>query len=320
MRHSYFADGILRVLAAHPTPATAERLRRAGLLFRPLPDGFAVLTTAGPLPKSLPALFPLTFSLCPQDAYFVNYSALPLLAGAAHTYCFGLPAGSAGPNLHATDVAGAADQLALRPLSFRQPLGAGAAATAELRRYPGGQVVQQLAVPAQADSLLLDVRPWGSGHYSLTSGTETVLFYADDYLAATRPWGMLTLDARVLATPAPGYTLAFAARATYWQYQVIASQLPSPANLAITTGTDLAFAPAPALPGAAASLLASQPQALAQRYTMVPYQLLLPTAGAGRPQLLYPALPCAGPANLRQIKSPDNEKVLRLITDIFVEL
>jgi hypothetical protein len=318
MRHSYFTDGLLRALAAYPTPETAERLRRARLLFYTLPDGFTVLTTGGPPPATL---FPLTFSLQPQESCFLTYSSLPLLTGAAHTYCFGLPTGSTGPHLQAAEVVGAADQLALRPLVFRQPLLAGAAPTAELRRCSDGLVVQQLAVPPQADSLLLNLRPWGSGRYHLTSGSETVSIYADDYLAATRPWGMLTLDARVLASPAASYTLAFAARATYWQYQVVARQLPLPGELTITTGTDLVFEAAPALPGVAASLLATQAQPLAQRYSTPPYQLVLPAGGTGgRPQIVYPALPQASPNALRQIKDSKTAGGMQLITDIFVQL
>jgi len=316
MRHAYFTDGSLRELATAPTPATAERLRRAGLLFRSQADGFVVLcTSAGLPPVALQSVFPLVFSLVPRDPYFANYSDLPLLVGPAHTYCLGPPAEAGSLALQTGAVVGAADQLPLRPLVFRQPVPA-ATDLVLLSRYPGGPVLQQLVVPAGASAIALDLRPWGSGRYHLQIGSELVLFYADDYLAVTRPWGLLTLDATVLATPGVSYTLSFAARPTYWQYNLVARRLPLPSDLSITTGTTLSFIEVPAPLGVTASWLATQAQSLAQRYHIPPYQLVLPAA-AGRAQILLPALPQAGPASLRQ---KNNGISQQLVSDLFVQL
>ena len=86
-RHTYFADQVLRELHAAPTPATAARLRRAGLLLKSNPDGFSLLSCAAPAPAAQTALFPLLFTLQPCDPAFLQYTDLPWDAGPDQVYC-----------------------------------------------------------------------------------------------------------------------------------------------------------------------------------------------------------------------------------------
>ncbi|MFD1872688.1 hypothetical protein [Hymenobacter bucti] len=93
LRHDYFLDQRLLGLVARPLPACAERLRRAGLLFKPQPDGFVVLygspaeDAATPPPAQLAGLFPLLFGLYPQDPAFFAYSDVALRPAAGHIFC-----------------------------------------------------------------------------------------------------------------------------------------------------------------------------------------------------------------------------------------
>lgn len=315
MRHAYFTDGRLCQLAAQPTPATAERLRRMGLLLKTLPDGFLVLASqpgVRPLVEE-----PLLFSLRVLDPYFVNYSDLPLLAGLAHTYCLGPPvADPPALRLHTGPVVGAADQLLLQPLQFQQVVVPAAGTTAVLSRYPAGPVLWQQPVPAQATRVAIDVRLWGSGRYQLQVGEETVLFYADDYLAAQRPWGLLAFDAAVLTTATPlAYTLSFAARPTYWQYQLVARRAPLPTALAVEGDATINFTEVLPTSGATTCFRASQSIALAQRYSRPPLQL---TAAVGpRRQVLWPVLPQASP---QALKPEQSNNTTLFLSDIFVSL
>ena len=256
LRHDYFLDGQLPDLAVVATPATAERLRRAGLLLRPQRSGVALLWPGDhPLtPAALNALkarvFPLVFALRPRTPAFQLYTDLPAESTAlSQTYCFtsapddptGQPAGGAPAAAAEPDHIFVALPafLGLRPLVFdcylrREPvqetsLGAAPMVTAGL--WANGK---QLAVwPPPADALppyalalsptiaAVDVRRWGSGHYQLRAGSQIMDFYADDDLHATRAWGLLEIGAEALARQSsPVYVLQFAARRVYWQYQV----------------------------------------------------------------------------------------------------
>lgn len=326
VKHAYFTDGQLRELEVRPTAGTAARLRRAGLLLKQQPSGFVVLYASSGgagQPAGLPPaalVFPLIFSLTPRDPYFLNYSNLPLLKAPGYTYCLGTWAGPASHDLQAGSVVAASDQLRLRPLVFEVPVVAGAGAI-ELRPYPAGARIAPLAGHEQATSCTFDVRRWGSGRYQLQTGTaEPEVFYADDDLAAARPWGLLALDATVLDGMAPCYTLRFGARSTIWQYQLV-SRRQLPAQLTIETNTPrLHFdqvGPAPA--GVQLSFRASAAQPLAQRYAGLCYQLVLPPAAGSSapPIILHPALPHAGPEGTLS-KSINNS--ISMFNDIFVHL
>lgn len=319
MRHAYFTDGRLGQLKACPTPATAERLRRAGLLFRPQPAGFSVLTSQ--LTYRVIGE-PLLFSLQAADPYFGNYSDLPPLAGPSHTYCLSPPpAGPAAtPRLQAGPAVGAADQLPLWPLQTRQPVVAPMATTVELSRYPAGPILWQGTIVAQSKWLALDLRPWGSGRYQLRVGVERTIFYADDYLAATRPWGFLAFDDEVLtAKAAPDYVLSFAARPTYWQYQLVARNSSLPPALEISGDPEIVFKKVSAASEANACFRASQSIALAQRYSRPSLQLAVPAGPAGQPrrQVLWPVLPHAAPHSVR---TEQVNNTTLFLSDIFVSL
>jgi hypothetical protein len=316
--HDYFTSGVLTSLLATPTPATAKRLRQAGLLFRAQPDGFSLLYDTSsiyqPLSKLEP-LFPLLFGLTATDSCFTTYSDLPLVpVTPTNTYCLRLAPGAP------PDRVGSRNLLPLLPLVSTQPLPPRhLAGTAQLLAHPPGPAAPVWPVAASATTLPLDLRPWGSGYYTLRTPAQNLTFYADDFLCHSRPWGLLELGAAVLTAPHPPvYTIRFAARSTYWQYQFTPRQAPLP-KLRITGAAPLTFRPAAPLTGAVASYRASQPIRLAQRYALGPYQL---HAAADSPfdSLLIPALPQAGPSSLRLETPAAPGKAPRYISDIFVQV
>ncbi len=258
LRHSYFLSGQLPALALAPTQATAERLRRAGLLLRQLPSGFVLLLPGNlPLPAAAQQIlakrvFPLVFALQPRTTAFHLYTDLPpQAADSPATYAFGLAAGYAGeaatgPSSHY--VAGP-QSLALRPLMFdyrlpRQLSSGEETVVTQAELWASGE---QLAVwppvpplaPPTVRALTLsphaatvNVRQWGSGRYQLRLGGTTLDFYADDDAYAARSWGLLELDAAALAqAEALRYVLQLRARRAYWQYhfqlKVRGEELPS---------------------------------------------------------------------------------------------
>ncbi len=323
MRHAYFTDGLLRGLVAQPTAATTERLRRTGLLLRPLPTGFEIVyaeATGGPPPAGLQVAFPLVFSLHPPTPAFAIYTDLPAAASplapetASVRYLAPVPADE--PRLHQGPVMSEADQLPLRPLAFQQAVPAGVS-TAALWHYPDGPTVwkQQDLTPTQP--LRINLRAEGPGAYALRLGDAAPdVFVAADFAPVARPWAMLELGPAVLASPGATYTLSLAARRTYWQYQLVSSR-NLPAGLAVDTGkAALGFAAVAPLPGAAASFLADTAQPLAERYPDLTYRLILPEANRS-PQVVCAVLPHASPASLRE-KNNSSDRLM--ITDIFVHL
>jgi|GEM_PF-4436031 len=368
MRHPYFADGRLGELAAQPTPATAERMRRLGVMYKPQVNGFMLLYAApgaatGPLLPP-PGLFPLQFGLTLRDPYFANYSDLPLSTAQGtlpgQVYCLQPPlAEPTAPRLQQATTVGPADQLPLRPGAFALPLAAAPKARpVRLRLYrraamlpaaeadgfatlspkPDGQLPPGVpaTVPANATSLNLDLRAWGSGRYRLEIGTgkarQVLDFFVDDSLAFARPWGLLELGAQGAPPPGTAYVLEFAARATYWRYHFLARHRALPPGLRIAGGDGGAFAAvaAPAEGAPPLNMAAEGPVApdkglvlqsekkllLAQRQSMPPYQLLsihLAPDGQNRSQVVQSALPNATPRDLRHEDG-------RIISDIIVYL
>ncbi|MBF9222665.1 hypothetical protein [Hymenobacter ruricola] len=337
MRHAYFADGLMRGLAARPSGLTTERLRRVGLLLRPSSTGFEIIyagAAGSPPPDGLRAAFPLVFSLHPPDASFAIYTGLlpapaptgkkagkkasapvpPGPAPASVRYLAPAPANAL--RLHPGDVLSEADRLPLRPLVFQQALPAGTR-TAALRHYPDGPTVWETALLPTAETLPVNLRAEGNGAYELRLGKAAPdVFFAADFPAPACPWAVLELGPAVLATPGATYTLGLAARRTYWQYQLMSSR-PLPEGLAIDAGeAPVGFEQAPGLPGTALSFLATADQPLAERYPGAACRLVLPEAGRA-PRVMHPALPYASPSALRLI----NKSIEQLIiTDIFVQL
>ncbi len=309
LRHQYFTDEVLRTLAVVPTPGSAERLRRAGWLVKAQPDGFVLLApdqAEASLSAALAALLPLQFALQPQDTSFQAYTDLPLTPDADQpgtwlTYYFSLPLGKARPDL-ANLVAKPTNQLPLRPLRFAHALTDGQAA--ELWPVPAGKK-PLCCYAAGTRRAQVDVSATGSGQYELRSAAGAFRFYADDYLAASRAWGLVELPAQPLAAASGTcYTLRFAARAVYWQYLVRGPLPPSPAMLTIAGATaEVAFKPVPPPPGSSACFQSRQPIRLAQCYAMPPLQLAVRQSGLAAQQRLLPLrLPFGQPANLKKIK------------------
>jgi len=256
LRHDYFLDGQLPDLAITATRATAERLRRAGIVLRQQPSGCALLwaDTRPVAPAVQEALgkqvFPLLFALQPRTAAFQLYTALPTgQADQPQTYFFGSPPLASAAAPAAATGSGAAGLLlvppptllSLRPLAFAYPRPAQPALPAApeagtanlsaqgeqlaewppLRAEPWLPVALRLSPTAAA----VDVSRWGSGCYQLRVGTpaatDGLVFFADDELYAARAWGVLAIGPEALAAPLPPmYRLSFATRAVYWQYQV----------------------------------------------------------------------------------------------------
>ena len=252
LRHTYFLSGQLSALAVAPTQATAERLRRAGLLLRQQASGL-VLLLPGNLPLTPVAqqalarrVFPLVFALQPRTSAFYLYTDLPARpAESSFSYCFGLPETSVGPAATAISTEASVtgsnishvtgpQLLALRPLVFDyylpQELVSGKAVIDNVELWAGSE---QLAAwpPKNLDAKLpqaltpsprtitVNVQQWGSGRYQLRFGATIVDFYSDDDLHAARSWGMLQLDAEALSkSEAWRYVLQLSARRVYWQY------------------------------------------------------------------------------------------------------
>lgn len=368
MRHPYFADGRLGELAARPTPATAERMRRLGVMFKPQADGFALLyaapgAAAGPLLPP-PGLFPLQFGLTLRDPYFANYSDLPLTTAPGtlpgQVYCLHPPlAELTATRLQQEATVGPADQLPLRPGAFSLPLApAPKARPVRLCLYrhattlppieadgfttlsPGADGHSPPGVPAtaaaNATSLNLDLRTWGSGRYRLEIGTgkarQVLDFFVDDSLSFARPWGLLELGAQGAPSLGTAYVLQFAARATYWRYHFLARYRALPPGLRIAGGDGGAFnavsatpegappvnmaAEGPIAPDKSMILQSEKKLLLVQRQSMPAYQLLsihLAPDGQNRSQVVQSALPNASPRDLRQEDGS-------LISDIIVYL
>ncbi len=212
LHHDYFADGCLRELALEPTPATVERLRRVGWLLKPLPNGFVVLGAGSALPSAAAqsTVFPLLFSLIPTNPLFFNYTNLDPQPGLTPIYRLG-----PSPRKPGAGQVVAGTGLALRPLVFAHPVAAAATARAArlLSLVPSRLLASPPVVAARAPSVLLDLSGWGSGAYQVQLGSDSLAFYADDYLYATQPWALLEVGASVLrAKPSTTYTLNFAAR------------------------------------------------------------------------------------------------------------
>lgn len=323
MCHAYFTDGLLRGLLAQPTAATAERLRRTGLLLRPLPTGFEILYAGeadAPPPAGLRVAFPLVFILQPPAPDFAIYTDLPAAASPVPPGAVGIrylaPVPAPEPRLHQGPVMSEADQLPLLPLTFQRVVPPGVS-KATLWHYPDGPAVWKMTELPAGQPLLINLRAEGPGAFELRLGdAQPEVFVAADVAPVACPWAMLELGVVVLDTPGATYTLSLAARSTYWQYQLV-SQRKLPAGLMLDTGEGgISFDEAPPLPGAVASFLAATAQPLAERYSGLAYRLLLPETGRAS-QVIYSALPHASAQSLRQKNSSTN---LLMITDIFVHL
>jgi hypothetical protein len=323
MCHAYFTDGLLRGLLAQPTAATAERLRRTGLLLRPLPTGFEILYAGeadAPPPAGLRVAFPLVFTLQPPAPDFAIYTDLPAAASPVPPGAVGIrylaPVPAPEPRLHQGPVMSEADQLPLLPLTFQRVVPPGVS-KATLWHYPDGPAVWKMTELPAGQPLLINLRAEGPGAFELRLGdAQPEVFVAADVAPVACPWAMLELGVVVLDTPGATYTLSLAVRSTYWQYQLV-SQRKLPAGLVLDTGEGgISFDEAPPLPGAVASFLAATAQPLAERYPGLAYRLLLPETGRAS-QVIYSALPHASAQSLRQKNSSTN---LPMITDIFVHL
>jgi hypothetical protein len=244
-RHSYFKQLATASVRLAPTPDTAAKLRRAGLLLKPTDAGGLVLLQARPVPDAasgpqqpageaedeqpLPGfLFPLRFVVQPISPYFWNFTELPAPGpptGGPQIYYFRVA--DAAPADGLTLTMADARLLPLRTLQLDVPMRLPAAFV------PGGKLpdeeirdlVRNKPLPASmlrrnATGLSIDLRPWGPGHYRLQcNGRELLACYADDQLHAAQAWAVLDIDQPALAAGLH-VTLAFAARRTRWRYLI----------------------------------------------------------------------------------------------------
>ncbi|PJJ60774.1 hypothetical protein [Hymenobacter chitinivorans] len=325
VQHGYFQDPATKCLTIGPTAATADRLRRAGLLTRYVGSDFVVLSPRPLAEHKWPAgFFPLTFRVQPDSPYFHNFTDLPLTNGAGHVYYLSAPRAGADPlRLTAQAQLGAADRVVFRPLTFdfvpaKPP---GQKLILELLDVAGNEVVDQTELAADATAWAVDLRRRGSGRYQLRTPTATLLdFYAADSRDIFPGWGVLEILA-LPATAAPTFTLECGPRATFWQYWLSSKTPPLPPALRIEAiprkkprTEKPAAAKAEVLPpklvafiptsqtlpaGVSAGFVSVEAIALTERPT-VAYQLLstLP-AVPNIPQVLLPDLPQADTASFR---------------------
>ena len=238
-QHGYFQQPAAASVRLAPTPDTAEKLRRAGLLLKATELGL-VLLRALPEPgpdepaaavRPLPDfLFPLRFVVQPISPYFWNFTALPEQLAPAPP--------SRLPTIQHFRVAGAspagnltlnmldARPLLLTPLALSMAAApadtiAGKVDAAEIRDLLRGKQLPAGMVRQNTLGLNIDLRPWGAGRYQLQrDGKDLLDCYADDQLHATRAWAVLEVEQAALAAGPLSITFAFEARRTRWRYLV----------------------------------------------------------------------------------------------------
>lgn len=236
-QHSYFQQPETASVCLAPTPDTADKLRRAGLLLKATGTGLVVLralpvpeTSETPAPpQPLPDfLFPLRFAVQPLSPYFWNFTALPepgQLSGGRMIYCFAV--GKAAPAGTLTLTMQDARPLPLVPLTLNvaaalAPAPEGNAAKEEVRDLVRGKLLPTTMLRRNATGLSIDLRPWGAGHYQLQRNGKELLpgCYADDQLHATQAWAVLEIERAALAAGPLNIVFAFEARRTRWRYLI----------------------------------------------------------------------------------------------------
>ena len=233
-QHSYFQAPETASLSLLPTPDTADKLRRAGLLLKATSTGLVLLRAQsdeipGPVRPLPDFLFPLRFAVRPLSPYFSNFTALPeqLALGPPPTtstiYYWRVKAAAPTGTLALT--LPEARQLPLTPLTLSVAAPASGAQDnpepLEIRDLVRDRPLRATMLHRNATGLSIDLRPWGAGHYQLQrQGKELLDCYADDQLHALQAWGVLEIDQPALAAGPLTLRLVLEARRTRWRYLV----------------------------------------------------------------------------------------------------
>ncbi|UOQ52073.1 hypothetical protein [Hymenobacter cellulosivorans] len=338
VRHHYFQDPTTKCLTIGPTPTTAERLRRAGLLTRYVGSDFVVLSPRPLVEHKWPAgFFPLTFRVQPDSPYFHNFTDLPLTTGAGEFYYLSAPGPEVAPwRLTAETQLGAADLLPLRPLAFDFTVDAHPGQKVELELFDlmRNELVQKAELPAEVTAWPVDLRRRGSGRYQLRTATTTLLdFYAADSREIFPGWGLLKIR-ELPQDQAPTFELECGARATFWHYWLTSKSAPLPPALSIVASPRkkpagaakpaavppplVTFAPTQTQPkGISAGFVSAEAIALTERPTIA-YQLLstLPAA-PDTPQVVLPDLPQPDVASVRVERHAGQAAVF---SEVFIQI
>ncbi|GAA4055169.1 hypothetical protein GCM10022409_47910 [Hymenobacter glaciei] len=238
-QHTYFQQPATASVRFAPTPDTAEKLRRAGLLLKatelgllllralPVPEPDETPAPARPLPDFL---FPLRFAVQPISPYFWNFTALPEQSAPGppsripSIQYFRVEA--APPDGSLTLTVPDARPLPLTTLALSVPAPRADAIAGKVDEAEIRDVVRDKALPASmaqknALGLNIDLRPWGAGHYQLQRhGQELLECYADDQLHAAQAWAVLEIAQGALAAGPLNIVFAFEGRRTRWRYLV----------------------------------------------------------------------------------------------------
>lgn len=230
-QHSYFQFLETASVRLMPTPDTADKMRRAGLLLKVTDNGLVLLRAltdetpglARPLPEFL---FPLRFAMQPLNPYFWNFTSLPeQLApsqrsqkSAIHYFRVGAAAPDGTLILTMQD----ARSLPLTPLtvSVAVPAPVREDKAIEIRDLGRDRRLPASMLQQNATGLSIDLRPWGAGHYQLQCPGQELLLdcYADDHLHAMQAWAVLEIDQAALEVGPLSIRFAFEARRTRWRY------------------------------------------------------------------------------------------------------
>lgn len=172
-RHDYYPDGRCTDLTAVPDTATQALLKRFKLMWRPLPDGVAVLYQKGEgRAKALiqldEAALCFRFDLRLRNPLLPLFTDLPLLSGGQlfrfHNLAYQAAEGEDTRCLHPQPYAGPSELIAARPMAWASPLPEGTSGNFDLRNGYG-DTLWPLEVP---DGVLrVDLRREPRGAYAV---------------------------------------------------------------------------------------------------------------------------------------------------------
>jgi len=238
--HGYFADGVCRTLALHPTGDAAALCQRHHLRFRSSPGAGTVyydeLSTN--LRRLRSETSPLTFALTSTDPYFDIYTD-------------GSGVGDAVPNgtvryfgnrdVHVAEVGGgqyrllhppdqplAQPPLPVRPRQFTHRFDVAVrGVSVQVLNASGGVVWQSRTPDVDMREHAIDLRDQPCGRYRLAIADQP---FGDFYLTdapAARLWGVVEVFLEN-TEEVPRYAISFASRATFWRYYIF--DAPTPAS------------------------------------------------------------------------------------------
>jgi len=246
--HEYYKS-VQSAFTFLPQQQTRRLLRRSGLLFRSIKDGFTVLYQAIKDPsdalvpsRKLPEQFALRFWICPKSPYTGTVSALPLFRSSSQLLYFdNLNDRKDGDTLYLNRAAPAVtaateeDMIGLAPISWRYSKAGTEAIFVRVQNAHGTIVETEHCRPHQGNvQCLIDFSEVDPGLVSITAGSEdTETYYRPESSPDCGPLAAVDLysDASVPATyafidsggvPQPKvFTCRIAKQSSTWRYIIV---------------------------------------------------------------------------------------------------